>query len=104
VTDGVAVSKSLADGDFDRALETAIEFGMAEGAKAERARIGAILRLAEAQTCVGTAILLALPENALTPACVRNILQAVPVLDATTANVVDVAARRAALKLIEEKR
>lgn len=101
MTDGVAVAKSLAAGDFDRALENAIEFGMIEGAKAERARIGEILRSAEAQTCVGTAIQIALFDNALSPACVRNILRAVPVLNAPTSNVIDVAARRAAIELIE---
>jgi hypothetical protein len=101
---GTDTAKALADGDFDRALEAAIEFGMIEGAKDERARIASILRSAEAQTCVGTAILLAIHESAMTLQHVRDILGHVPVIDAPTTNVIDVAARRAALKLIDQKR
>lgn len=101
---GVSTAKMLADGDFDRVLENAIAFGMIEGAKVERARIASIVQSKEAQTCIGTAILLALHDGALTPTCVRGILQAVPTIDASTANVVDVAARRAALKLIDQNK
>jgi hypothetical protein len=101
---GTDTAKALADGDFDRALENAIEFGMIEGAKAERARIASILQSKEARTCIGTAILLALHETAMTPECVRDILQHVPLIAAPTANIVDVAARRAALTLIDQKR
>jgi hypothetical protein len=104
MADGVSTAKELANGSFDHALENAIEFGMIEGAKAERARIASILRCAEAQTCVGTAILLAIHESAMTLQHVRDILQHVPAIDASTANVVDVRARRAALRLIDKTR
>jgi hypothetical protein len=99
----VEQAKLLADGSFDHALETAIEFGMVEGAKAERGRIASILRCAEAQTCVGTAILLAVHESAMTLECVRDILRHVPAVETPTTNIIDVAARRAALKLIGRK-
>lgn len=94
-------AKLLADGSFDRALENAIEFGMVEGAKAERARISTIIREAEGH-CVGTAIVLALHESALTPERVRDVLRHVPA--APTANIIDIAARRAALVVIEPQR
>jgi hypothetical protein len=92
-------AKALADGSFDRALELSIEYGMVEGAKAERARIGAILRSAEPH-CVGTAIILALHDGALTPERARDVLRRVP----APANVIDIAARRAALIVIEPQR
>jgi hypothetical protein len=92
-------AKALADGSFDRALENAIMYGMTEGAKAERARIGVILRSAEPH-CVGTAIILALHDGALKPERVRDVLRHVP----APANVIDIAARRAALIVIEPQR
>jgi hypothetical protein len=103
MSEGISTAKELADGSFDRALETAIEFGMVEGAKAERLRIASILRCPEAQNCIGTALLLALHDSALTLRCVRGILDHVPSVNASTANVVDIAARRAALIMIEGK-
>jgi hypothetical protein len=99
---GLEEAKALADGSFDHALEHAIEHGMVEGARAERARIGAILRSAEPH-CVGTAIILALHDSALTPERVRDILRHVPAIDASTANIIDIAARRAALTVIEQR-
>ncbi|MVT69982.1 hypothetical protein GPL21_33400 [Bradyrhizobium pachyrhizi] len=99
----VDTAKELAGGDFDAALEHAIEFGMAAGAKAERDRIAAIVRSAEAEHCGATALMLALHESRIDVACARTILRQVPAVDAPTSNVVDVAARRAALKLIERK-
>jgi hypothetical protein len=98
---GVDTAKKLADGDFDHALENAIEFGMIEGVALERARIAAIMSSPEARHCQATALMLALHDGGLTVACVRDILKAVPDFDAPSANIVDVAARRAALKVIE---
>jgi hypothetical protein len=49
MADGISIAKDLAEGSFDRALEAAIEYGMVEGAKAERARIASILGSPEAQ-------------------------------------------------------
>ena len=104
MADGISTAKMLADGDFDRALENAIEFGMAEGAKAERARIAEIVHSPEARHCQATALMLALHDGRLTVSCVCEILRAVPALDAPTANIVDIAAaRRAALTLIDQK-
>jgi hypothetical protein len=103
MADGISTAKMLSDGDFDRALENAIEFGMAEGAKAERARIAEIVHSPEARHCQATALMLALHDGRLTVSGVREILRAVPALDAPTANIVDVAARRAALTLIDQK-
>jgi hypothetical protein len=103
MTRGVETAKMLADGDFDRALENAIEFGMIEGVAVERSRIAAIMRSPEARNCQATALMLALHDSRLTVECVREILDHVPSVNASTANVVDIAARRAALKMIEGK-
>jgi hypothetical protein len=103
MADGVNTAKELADGSFDHALENAIEFGMAEGCKIERARIAAIVGCPEAQHCQGTALMLALHESRITVECARGVLVHVPAIDAPTTNVIDVAARRAALKLIGRK-
>ena len=103
MSDGVTIAKMLADGDFDHALANAIEYGMIEGAKLERARIEAIVRCPEAVGREGSAMLLALFGN-VTRESARGLLATIPALQVSATNVIDVRVRRAALKAIKTTR
>ena len=100
MTRAAAYSQAMEDilADPDRTLESAIIRGIRAGIDLERRRIAAILRAPEAAGRLELALWLALHEADIPDECAIGIMaSAAPT---GSADVIDIAARRAALKLI----
>jgi len=99
----LTLARMMAGPDFNEGLEAAIFFGITEGAKQERRRVSEIVNCPEAEGRQGSALQIALMDVAFPSHAAREVLAGLARREDAAANVVDVAARRAAMKIITDR-